>query len=86
MKRKWDTLVAGLCTAFFYILNAPFFSVLLQNATFFCILILSFWRLMKPIRTQRTQRSFANNVKERKNVWFFCKRTQNFAFFFSIYI
>ena len=51
---------AGLGTAFFSVLNAPFFSVLLKNATFFCILFLSFWRLMKP---KRMMRSFAKNVK-----------------------
>ena len=47
---------AGLGTAFFSVLNVPFFSVLLKNATFFCILFLSFWRLMKP---KRTMHSFA---------------------------
>ena len=34
-------------------------------------------------RTQRTQRSFEKNVKERENVSFFCKRTQNVTFFFQ---
>ena len=61
--------------------NDAFFSVLFlrkeKNATFFC----KEWK-----RTQRTFRSFAKNVKERKNVLFFCKRTQNVAFLFSIYI
>ena len=38
------------------------------------------------ILLQRTQRTFAKNVKERKNFSFFCKRTQKIAFFFSIYI
>ena len=48
------------------------------------VLFSSFWRLMRP---KRTQRSFAKNVKERKNVLFFCKRTQNILFFFQyIYI
>ena len=37
-------------------------------------------------RTQRKQHSFAKNVKERENVSFFCKKTQNVEFFFSIYI
>ena len=61
-------------------------SVLLKNATFFSVLFSSFWQLMRPKRTQRTQRSFAKNLKERKNVLFFCKRTQNVAFFSNIYI
>ena len=33
----------GLGTAFFYILNASFFCVLLKNATFFYVLFSSFW-------------------------------------------
>ena len=48
-----------------------------KNAMFFC---------KECKKTQRMQRSFAKNVKECKNVSFFCKRTQNIAFFFSIYI
>ena len=48
-----------------------------ENATFFC---------KDRERTQRMFRSFAKNVKERENVSFFCKRMQNIAFFFSIYI
>ena len=57
---------------------------------------LSFWRLMRKNvtlfckerkRTQRLFCSLAKNVKKRKNVSFFCKRTQNVAFFFQyIYI
>ena len=51
-KVGWTNYVAGLGTAFFSVLNAPFFSVLLKNApffsvllknaTFFCVLFLSF--------------------------------------------
>ena len=33
---------AGLGTAFFYVLNALFFWVLLKHPTFFCVLFLSF--------------------------------------------
>ena len=60
-------LYAGLGTAFFSVLNVSFFSVLLKNATFFSVLFLRFWRLMKP---KRTMRSFAKNVKNAKNVTF----------------
>ena len=52
-----------------------------KNATFFC----KEHKITQ--RTQRTQRSFATNIKERENVLFFCKRTQNVLFFFqNIYI
>ena len=64
--------------------NDTFFSVLFlrteknaKNARFFC-------KVRK--RTQIPQHSFAKNVKERENIPFFCKRTQNVAFFVSIYI
>ena len=30
---------AGLGTAFFYVLNASFFCILLKHATFFCVLL-----------------------------------------------
>ena len=43
-----------------------------KNATFFC---------KQRKRTQRTQHSLAKNVKERKNISFFCKRAQNVPFF-----
>ena len=46
---------------FFSVLNVPFFSVLLKNATFFSVIFLSFWRLMKP---KRTLRSFPFFCKE----------------------
>ena len=71
---------SGLGTAFFYLLSASFFYVLLKNTTFFYVLFSCFWRLMKPKRTmrfftflskerkrtQRRQHSFAKNVKERR--------------------
>ena len=44
-------LIAGLGTAFFSVLNILFFSVLLKNAMFFSVFILSFWRIMEPKRT-----------------------------------
>ena len=49
-------LFTGLGTAFFYVLNASFFCVLLKHTTFFCVLFSSFWGLMRP---KRTMRSFA---------------------------
>ena len=64
----------------------PFFK---KNVPLFSILFSSFWRLMRPKRmfrsfpSQRTQHSFAKNIKERKNVSFFCKRTQKVLFFFQ---
>ena len=84
-------------TAFFYVLNASFFFVLLKNATFFYVLFSCFWQLMKPKwtmrsfmffskehkRIQRTQHSFAKNVE---NVAFFCKerkRTQRVQHYFA---
>ena len=48
-----------------------------KNATFFC---------KERKRTQRTQRSFAKNVKECENVSFFSKRTRERFVLFSIYI
>ena len=68
----------GLGTAFFYVLNASFFCVLLKHTMFFCILFLRTFKNAKNTknaknatffckehkRTQRTQRSFAKNVKE----------------------
>ena len=41
----------------------PFFK---KNVPFFSVLFSSFWRLMRPKRTQRTQHSFAKNKKEHK--------------------
>ena len=43
---------AGLGIAFFSVQNVPFFSLLLKNATFFSVLFLSFWRLIRLKRTQ----------------------------------
>ena len=76
--RKTFTIppITGLGAAFFCILNASFFCVLLKNATWFCILFSSFWRLMRPqknnaffcvlfLRTQRMQRSFAKKERIR---------------------
>ena len=40
----------------------PFFK---RNIPFFSVLFSSFWRLMRPKRTQRTQHSFEKNGKER---------------------
>ena len=56
-------IFAGLSPAFFSVLNAPFFFVLLKNATLFSVLFSSFWQLMRP---KRTLRSFLKNVKERR--------------------
>ena len=53
----------GHRTTFFYVLNASFFCILLNHATFFYVLFSSFWRLMRP---KRTMRSFAKDVKERR--------------------
>ena len=47
---------SGLGTAFFYVLNASFFCVLLEHAMFFWVLFSSFLLLMKP---KRTMHSFA---------------------------
>ena len=47
----FDIFFPGLGTTFFYVLNASFFTVLLKNATFFCILFSSVWRLMTPKKT-----------------------------------
>ena len=44
----------GLGTAFFYVLNALFFCILLNHATFFYVLFSSFWGLMRPKRTMPT--------------------------------
>ena len=52
--RKREREKAGLDTAFFYVLNASLFCVLLKHATFFCILFSSFWLLMRPKRTMRS--------------------------------
>ena len=49
-------LAAGLGTAFFYVLNASFFCVLLKHSTSFSVLFSSFWRLMT---LKRTMHSFA---------------------------
>ena len=79
---EWQT---GLGTVFFSVQNVPFFPVLLKNVPFFSVFLLSFWRPMGPKRTlrsfpyfskewkraQRTQRSFAKNVKQCQNVLFF---------------
>ena len=73
--------MAGLGTAFFSVLKASFFCVPLKNATFFYVLFLSFWQLMRSKRTMRSfaffseerkrtqkmQRSFAKNVKEHRD-------------------
>ena len=86
--RGWGAR-AGLGTAFFYVLNALFFCVLLKHATFFCILFSIFWQLMKPKRTmrsfaffseehkrtQRAQHYFAKNVKECKEHNILLQRT-----------
>ena len=58
------TKITGLGTAFFPIQNVPVFRALLNNVSFFPVLFLSFWRLMRP---KRTERSFAKNGKERKD-------------------
>ena len=80
---------SGLGTPFFSVRYITFFSILKKecsvlfhsfleflatyetqknpkNTTFFC---------KERKRTQRTECSFAKNIKERKNVSFFCKRT-----------
>ena len=58
-------LQAGLGTAFFSVRYVPFFSVLFS----------SFWRLMRPKRTQRMQRTFAKNIKEGKERKVLLQRT-----------
>ena len=63
---------SGLGTEFFSVLNDPFFSVLLKNATFFSVNFLSFWTLMK---TKRMMRSFAKNVKEHRESFVLLQRT-----------
>ena len=40
----------GLGNGFFYVLNASFVCVLLKHATFFYVLFLSVWQLMRPKR------------------------------------
>ena len=95
---------AGLGTTFFYVQNALFFCVLLKNTTFFYILFLSFWRPLRPqkivvffcvlfLRMQRTQRSFAKNVKECKECNILMQKNikeprtlRSFVFFFSLYL
>ena len=71
-----------------------------KNVTFFSVLFSSFWRLMRPKRTQRTLRSFAKNRKERKDhsvllqrteknartFSSFAKERENVPFFFYLYI
>jgi len=44
----YGVVKAGLGTPFFYVLNAPCFSLHFQNETFFYVHFSSFWRLMRP--------------------------------------
>ena len=55
----------GLGTAFFPVQNVPLFPALLKNVPFFPVLFLSFWRLMRPKRTECSFPFFSKERKER---------------------
>ena len=55
------------------------FPFLKKNVQFFSFLFSSFWRLMRPKRTQRMQHSFAKNGKERKEGNILLQRTEKNA-------
>ena len=68
----------GLGTAFFYVLNASFFCVLLKHSMFFYV----FFQFLATYETQKNGaffcvllRSFLKNIKERRECFVLLQRT-----------
>ena len=90
----------GLGTPFFSVRYITFFSILKKECSVLFHSFLEFLATYETQknpkntmffckerkRTQRTECSFAKNIKELKNVSFFCKRTRKCSVLFSIYI
>ena len=76
LSKKNLKIYSGLGTAFFCVLNASFFYVLLKNATFLYLLFRVFGYLWDPKEWCILLRSFLKNIKECKERNVVLPRTQ----------